>query len=227
MITFSLLLTIYAGFTHAFEADHLLAVSNIVSQRDHVWSSIKDGIFWGLGHSSTIILIGILMILFKVGISEHSFHYFEASVGLMLIALAVYRLYKFFKNSKVVLHQHTHNHGTGEHKHIHIHYGNAKQNHQHTHSLAYGVGLVHGLAGSGALVIIAMTNIKSPGEGVLFLVVFSLGCILGMLVAAGLFSVPFSKKLIQAPILQSILIIVTSALCLAYGGMVIYNNLII
>jgi len=225
MITFSLLLTIYAGFTHAFEADHLLAVSNIVSQRDHIWSSIKDGIFWGLGHSSTIILIGVLMIIFKVGISEHSFHYFEATVGTMLVGLAVYRLIKFFRNSKVVIHHHTHSHGAGKHKHIHIHYGGVQHSHQHTHSLAYGVGLIHGLAGSGALVIIAMTNIKSPAEGVLFLVVFSLGCIVGMLVAAGLFSIPFSKKLIQAPILQSILVIVTSGLCLAYGGMVIYNNL--
>jgi cytochrome c biogenesis protein CcdA len=234
MFTFPLLLTIYAGFTHAFEADHLLAVSNIVSQRDHIWSSVKDGIFWGLGHSSTIIFIGILMIMFRVGISEHSFHYFEATVGLMLIILAVYRLLKFFRDKKVVIHRHHHEHeGEGEHQHLHahivpkhehVHAHSHTHSHSHTHKLAYGVGLVHGLAGSGALVIIAMSQIKSPAQGIFYLVVFSVGCIVGMLTAAGLFSVPFSKKIIQSQILQSALIIITSVLCLLYGGMVIYNN---
>ncbi|HEY8782250.1 MAG TPA: urease accessory protein [Mucilaginibacter sp.] len=234
MFTFPLLLTIYAGFTHAFEADHLLAVSNIVSQRDRTWLSVKDGIVWGFGHSSTIVFIGALVILFKVGISVHSFHYFEAVVGLMLIALAVYRLLKFFRSKKFVVHKHAHVHAGGPHKHIHLHLEPQhhphphlqNHTHNHSHSLAYGVGLVHGLAGSGALVLLAMSQIKSPAQGIIFLVIFSMGCTAGMLVAAGLFSVPFSKKLIQAPVLQTILIIATSLLCLLYGGEVIYNNLV-
>lgn len=242
MFTFPLLLTIYAGFTHAFEADHLLAVTNIVSRRDHIWQSIKDGIFWGLGHSSTILLIGVLMILFKVGISEQSFHYFEAAVGLMLIALAVYRLQKFFRDKKLVihthghLHSHSHSHADEGHKHLHVHFA-PKQNfkhtqlhvhtHDHSHKLAYGVGLVHGLAGSGALVVLVMAQIKSPFDGLVYLLIFSVGCIGGMLVAAGLFSVPFSKKLIQAPVLQTLLIVATSLLCLLYGGKVIYDNVML
>ena len=80
MFTFPLLLTIYAGFTHAFEADHLLAVSNIVSRRNSIKMSIKDGIYWGLGHASTIFIIGLLMIVFKASISERSFQYFEAVI---------------------------------------------------------------------------------------------------------------------------------------------------
>src|ERR1700733_8553327 len=110
MFTFPLLLTIYAGFTHAFEADHLLAVSNIVSQRNNIWSSMKDGTFWGLGHASTICFIGLLMILFKVGIPDQYFHYFEATVGLMLIVLAVYRLIIFFRSNKIIVHTHGHHH---------------------------------------------------------------------------------------------------------------------
>lgn len=240
MFTFPLLLTIYAGFTHAFEADHLLAVSNIVSQRNRIWSSMKDGIFWGLGHSSTIFIIGVLMILFRVGISEYSFHYFEATVGLMLIALAVYRLVRFVKGRKLVIHKHGHGHAHshGEHSHLHLHfqpkasfththYHTHSHHHQHGHKLAYGVGLVHGLAGSGALVVLVMAQIKSPFQGIFYLVVFSLGCIGGMLSAAGLFSVPFSKKLVQAPVLQSVLIVATSVLCLVYGGVVIYNNVMV
>jgi high-affinity nickel permease len=227
MFSFPLLLTIYAGFTHAFEADHLLAVSNIVSQRNNVWSSMKDGIFWGLGHASTICFIGILMILFKVGIAEHYFHYFEATVGAMLIVLAVYRLVKFFRSNKIVVHAHAHEHaGTTMHKHLHVHIGKTHQHH-HTHSLAYGVGLVHGLAGSGALIVIAMAQMKTALDGFTYLIIFGGGCIVGMLVAAGLFSIPFSKKIIQAQMLQSFLIITTSALCLLYGAKVIYENLIL
>lgn len=241
LFTFPILLTIYAGFTHAFEADHLLAVSNIVSQRDKIWASMKDGMYWGLGHSSTIFLIGIIMIIFKVGISEHSFHYFEATVGLMLILLAVYRLYQFFKGKKLVIHKHGHLHLDKEHKHLHMHFAPRKvlvqthahthshgpfhtHSHNHTHKLAYGVGLVHGLAGSGALVVLVMTQIKNPFDGIIYLLIFSAGCVAGMLVAAGLFSVPFSKKLIQAPVLQTVLIIATSVCCLLYGGKVIYDN---
>lgn len=241
LFTFPLLLTIYAGFTHAFEADHLLAVSNIVSRRNRIWLSMKDGAFWGLGHSSTIFLIGILMILFKVGISEHSFHYFEAAVGAMLIILAIYRLIQFGRGKNILLHQHQHAHNYAPRAYqkspVYLatqytlkplpYYAQPIHTHHHTHKLAYGVGLVHGLAGSGALVVLVMAQIKSPVHGLFYLLVFSVGCIGGMLVAAGLFSVPFSKKLIQAPTLQSLLIVATSILCLVYGGKVIYDNLML
>ena len=53
------------GFTHAFEADHLVAVSNIVTKRDKLLLAVKDGIYWGLGHTSTIFLIGLLIIVGK------------------------------------------------------------------------------------------------------------------------------------------------------------------
>ena len=194
MFSFPLLLTIYAGFTHAFEADHLLAVSDIISQRNNTWLSLKDGIFWGLGHASTICAIGILMILFKVGISEHYFHYFEALVGVMLIALATYRLIKYFHSNKVIVHAHAHQHGEGgKHKHLHVHV-RLEEAHRHTHSLAYGVGFVHGLAGSGVLILVVMSQIKEPVDGVAYLMIFGIGCIAGMMLASGLFSIPFSEK---------------------------------
>lgn len=226
MFTFPLLLTIYAGFVHAFEADHLLAVSSIVSSRNNVRSSVKDGIYWGLGHTSTIFLIGVLMIVFKAGISDKYFRYFESLVGAMLIGLAVYRLMKYFNSKKIIVHAHAHTHHGEQHKHLHVHIGD-KQQHQHKHSLAYGVGLVHGLAGSGALILIAMSQMKSAVDGLFYLIIFGGGCIVGMFVAAGLFSLPFSKRLIQAQTLQGVLIIVTSLLCLLYGGKVIYDNLLV
>jgi high-affinity nickel permease len=214
MFTFPLLLTLYAGFTHAFEADHLLAVSNIVSRRTDFKLSLKDGIYWGLGHASTIFFIGILMIMFKLGISTQYFHYFEAAVGLMLMVLAVYRLIKFYQSNKMILHTQ-----------IHVHNGTAYKR-QHTHSLAFNVGLMHGIAGSGALVVVVMSQMKGPIDGLTYLLLFGAACIAGMMLAAGLFSIPFSKKMIQARTLQGLLVMASSFLCLLYGSKVIYENLI-
>ena len=225
MFTVPLLLTIYAGFTHAFEADHLLAVSNIVSQRNNIKLSLKDGLFWGLGHASTIFIVGILIIFFKAGISQNYFQYFEAIVGAMLIILGIYRLIKFFRTQKIVIHTHGHQHGGEEHKHLHVHL-NTVNKHQHPHSVAYGVGLIHGLAGSGALIIIVMSQIKGPVDGLIYLIIFGAGCIIGMMLAAGFFSIPFTTKLMQSKALQRFLIIASSLLCLLYGGKVIYENLI-
>ena len=225
MFTFPLLFTIYAGFTHAFEADHLLAVSNIVSKRNNIKLSLKDGIFWGLGHASTIFIIGIIMIIFKAGISQNYFQYFEAIVGTMLITLGMYRLLKFFGTKKIVIHTHGHQHNGEEHKHLHVHL-NKEEKHQHTHSLAYGVGLVHGLAGSGALIVIVMSQMKGPVDGLMYLIIFGVGCIIGMMLAAGFFSIPFSKKMMEAKALQSFLIVSSSLICLLYGSKVIYENLL-
>ena len=223
MFSFPFFLTLYAGFTHAFEADHLLAVSNIVSQRNSVKLSIKDGIFWGLGHASTIFFICILMILFKANIGASYFHYFEATVGGMLILLAIYRLNKFFKNKNVIVHSHAHDHAEKQHHHLHVHFGNTTK---HEHALAYSIGLVHGLAGSGALIIIVIAEMKTSLDGLSYLVLFGVSCIAGMMVAAGLFSIPFSKKLMKARMLQSFLIIASCSLCVLYGSKIIYENLI-
>ena len=85
--SFPLLFAAAVGFGHAFEADHLVAVGNIVTKRDRLAFAIKDGIYWGLGHTSTIFLIGMIMIVGKSTFLNGYFGYFEAIVGLMLIIL--------------------------------------------------------------------------------------------------------------------------------------------
>ncbi|GHT27335.1 hypothetical protein FACS18942_06470 [Planctomycetales bacterium] len=214
---------LYEGFLHAFEADHVLAVSNIVSQRDRIVPAIKDGLFWGLGHTSTIFVIGIVMILFKVHISEGSFSWFEAAVGLMLIIVAVVRFILFLKEKplEVHIHKHPHTHsGANEHLHLHVHG-------QHLHKTSYGIGLVHGLAGSGALVLLIMTQIESVTASLLFLLLFGAGSMLGMACVAGIFSVPFSRTLFfSRRLVRTLLVLLSSSLCFAYGVYVIYQNLL-
>ena len=123
--TIPLLFAAMVGFTHAFEVDHLVAVSSMVTRRNSIKASIKDGIYWGLGHTSTILAVGLLMIVAKVAVAEATFGYFETAVGLMLILLGAHRIWKTWKHEQ---HHHEAHHGEALHHH---------------HHLAYGIGLVH------------------------------------------------------------------------------------
>ena len=199
---FKIFLTIYAGLEHAFEADHLLAVNTLVSHRENLKKSLKDGIFWGIGHTTTIFLVGILMIGFKLNIGENIFKNFEAGVGIMLIFLGIYRMSKLYFPKQ---HNHTHN----------------------TSRAAFGVGLIHGLAGSGALVVLVISQMKTPFEGLMYILIFGLGSIFGMFLAAYLFSIPYTKSLLKSKKLQASLVIISSLLCIIYGGKVVYENLFI
>ncbi len=221
MFPFPLFLTIYAGFVHAFETDHLLAVSNIVSQRNSTFKSVKDGIFWGLGHTSTILLMGVIMLLLKVQLNPAYFHYLEAGVGLMLVVLGLYRLFKL-KAFLYAVAQETHSHPhTTEAQMVAVTNTGFKK----LHLVSYGVGMVHGLAGSGELVLLVMLQMTGPQVGMLYLFIFGIGSIFGMLVAAAMFSLPFSKKILQSKLLQVTLILLSSLLCIGFGMSVIYKNL--
>lgn len=193
---------LFSGFEHAWEADHLLAVNNLVTNRNNIKHSMRDGIFWGLGDSTTILLVGILIFFLKLSINEQIFSYFEAGVGLMLILMGVWRLYQYFNKRK-------------------------SENKTHHHSTSFLVGLVHGLAGSGALVAVVLGETKTITEGIIYLLLFSFGATMGMFLASGIFSVPFSKRLLGTGKLQVILIWISSLLCIGYGVKIIVENLVL
>jgi len=232
-----IIITAYAGLEHAFEADHLLAVNSLVTNRSNFKQSVKDGIYWGIGHTLTIFAVAVLMIGFKVVVSEYVFNYLEATVGLMLVFLGMYRLSKLFKKNT---HSHTYSHShtlsnSGSVSHLHSHtYTHSHiitaPNHHHPNKLnsfnaAFGVGLVHGLAGSGALVVLVLSQMKSTLEGLMYILIFGIGSILGMFMASGLFSLPYGKSILKSQKLQFVLIIISSLLCVFYGSLVIYKNL--
>lgn len=233
------LITVYAGLEHAFEADHLLAVNNLVTNRTKIKDALKDGMFWGVGHTSTIFIVGVIMIGFKISISENIFSYLEAVVGLMLIILGIIRLFKLLykkRHSHTYYHSHPHTHSNGvTHTHMHAHtyyHSHPIASFQHRHyersqnyKAAFGVGLVHGLAGSGSLVILVISQMKTPLEGLLYILVFGVGSILGMFIASGLFSIPFTKSILKSQKLQNILIIISSVICIIFGLKIIYTNL--
>ncbi|MEP6616299.1 MAG: hypothetical protein ABJA57_06945 [Ginsengibacter sp.] len=219
------LLAASLGFRHAFETDHLVAVSNIVTKRNSAFLAVKDGTFWGLGHSSSILVVGMVMIALRWAIPDHFFQSIEGAVGLMIIVLGLFRLFQFFKKANLKVHAHEHSHNGESHQHLHVHTNPSnKHNHFHLHKVSFGVGIIHGLAGSGILIGAAMAAMKTVGSSLLFLVIFSVGCIGGMMLAAGVLGLPFSKKLRSFVYVQQILVIFSCAVCVVLGTRMMIEN---
>ena len=204
MTEITLAAAVAIGFTHAFEADHLVAVGNLVTRRDRVVLAAKDGMYWGLGHTSTILLFGMLVILGRQSIDEEVFTVLEAVVGGMLILLGVWRISGALRRRKAD--------------------GPVIDN-AASHRLAYGVGLVHGLAGSGALLMVVVAAQSDPVLAILHLSLFGLGSVGGMLVAAGLLSLPFARRGLQRPGWQFGLVLASGIACFLYGGYVVAEQL--
>lgn len=181
------------GLKHAVEADHLAAVSAIVSERKSLWASSLVGGLWGLGHTLALLVAGVVVILFHFRVGERTERVLEFAVGLMLIALGANALRRLARGGR--LHLHTHRHGGREHIHPHIH-DSAPEPDPHTHhGLGLGprpllVGMVHGLAGSAALTLLVLSTISSPVVGLVYLVVFGVGSAGGMMLMSALFGLP-------------------------------------
>jgi sulfite exporter TauE/SafE len=181
------------GLKHAVEADHLAAVSTIVSERKSLWSSSLVGGLWGLGHTIALLIAGVAVILFHFRIGERAERMLEFMVGLMLIALGANALRKLARGGR--LHLHLHRHGGRAHIHPHIHDGSPETERHTHHGLGLGprplvVGMIHGLAGSAALMLLVLSTIESPFVGLLYIVVFGVGSVGGMMLMSALFGLP-------------------------------------
>lgn len=204
-LTFALGLGFLLGLKHATEADHLMAVTTIVSEHRSVWRSALVGAVWGVGHTAALLLAGIVVILLRVAIPERVAVLLEFAVALMIIFLGSRVLYLLFRQRQMVhVHTHTHNHAT--HSHLHFHekadahqVGAPKTAHRQSHLTRLGwrpllVGLVHGLAGSAALTLLVLTEILRGGSALLgfaYLLLFGIGSIGGMLLMSAVISLPF------------------------------------
>jgi sulfite exporter TauE/SafE len=181
------------GLKHAVEVDHLAAVSTIVSERKSFLGSLLVGGLWGVGHSISLALAGVAVILLHVEISERMALALEFCVALMLVALGASALQKLWRGGH--LHLHVHQHGGRTHVHPHIHDGTPESDPHTHHGFRPGmrpllVGMVHGLAGSAALMLLVLSTISSPFVGLLYIVVFGIGSIGGMMIMGALVSLP-------------------------------------
>jgi len=181
------------GLRHALEADHLAAVSTIVSERKSLLSSSLVGGLWGVGHTISLLIAGVAVILLHVQISQRVAMSLEFGVGLMLVGLGVNAIYKLARGGQ--LHLHAHQHGGHVHLHPHIHEGSPEPEPRTHHGFRLSarpliVGMVHGLAGSAALMLLVLSTIPSPLLGFIYIGVFGLGSIGGMMLMSSLVGLP-------------------------------------
>ncbi|MEO5719549.1 MAG: high-affinity nickel-transport family protein [Chthoniobacterales bacterium] len=210
-----LLLGFFLGMRHATDSDHVVAVTTIVSRQRSIGHAAWTGIFWGIGHSLTLLVVGGAIILFGVVVPERLGMSFEFCVALMLILLGAINLNATFRTvenvsvANAAVHQHTHQHGDYSHNHSH---GHERATHGHSEQSVppalldrrFGrlriyqalrplvIGSVHGLAGSAAVALLVLPIIHDPTWAMGYLLVFGVGTIAGMMLITAAIAVPVS-----------------------------------
>ncbi len=190
------------GVRHALDPDHVVAVSTIVAEHRSLGRSSLVGAFWGLGHTVSLLAASGAVLALKLNIPESVANVLEAGVALMLILLGGSAIRRGLSDWKV--HAHRHDHGGREHVHFHAHRAGApqgnhkhKHEHEHVHVLGFGfrpfsVGVVHGLAGSAGLALVAVGTSPSAGAGLLYMGMLGLGSLGGMFLLSGIMSLPLA-----------------------------------
>jgi high-affinity nickel permease len=181
------------GLKHATDADHLIAVSTIVSERKGFWNSSIVGILWGLGHSASLLIVALAVVSFNVRLPDTIAIWMELAVAAMLVVLGANVLWKL--GGGATLHAHEHFHDEKRHIHLHIHSPGKETVHDHVSPVGkkpFFVGMVHGLAGSAALMLVALATISSRALALLYIAIFGIGSIGGMFIMSALIGLPFA-----------------------------------
>jgi ABC-type nickel/cobalt efflux system permease component RcnA len=187
------------GMQHAMEADHVAAVSSVVSRKKG-WRTISwHGAVWGVGHTLTLLVVAGTCILLKTTIAERTAERLEFVVGIMLVGLGAHVLRRLWRDR---VHFGTHEHADGtRHMHAHSHAGEREPHahsphyHEHPEQLPWRtllVGTMHGMAGSAALVVLTASSITDPWGGLAYVLLFGLGSIAGMALLSAAIAVPLT-----------------------------------
>ena len=215
------------GLRHALDADHLVAVSAIVSEQKSLLRSSLIGTFWGLGHTASLLGVGVVVLLLKITISESVAPWMEMPVAMMLIALGAVAVWQARRDQAIGIHSHRHAHqGESEHTHLHLHTHNE---HDHTHKMfrigkkPFLVGLVHGFAGSAALMLAVLTTIPSLALGLLYIAVFGIGSIGGMLLMSAMISLPFIATAERFASLNKAIRLLAGLFSIGFGLLLAWN----
>ena len=187
------------GMQHALEPDHIAAVSSIAARRTHVGDIVKHGLTWGLGHTLTLFLFAGAAILLGHAIPETVAQPIETAVGVMLVGLGAHVWWRLWRDR---VHFHTHSHGDGmTHFHAHSHAGDILPHVRAAHGHAHGfrwrtllVGLMHGMAGSAALLVLTVSQAPNPVIGLGYVALFGVGSMIGMGVLSSVIAVPLAAS---------------------------------
>ncbi|MDQ4036611.1 MAG: high-affinity nickel-transport family protein [Chloroflexota bacterium] len=220
------------GMRHATDADHVIAVTTILNRSRRFLDTTLIGALWGLGHTITVVLVGVLIIVFNVVIPPPVGLAMEFAVALMLIGLGILNLTGGLRSlterltPPAPIHAHDHAHGGTSHGHLHGH------GEQRGLVATFGryqlirpvvVGLVHGLAGSAAVALLVLATIQDTGTALAYLVIFCVGVAAGMAVLTTVIGLPFMVSRRRSAQINRWLTVGSGILSLAFGLLLAYE----
>jgi|SRR5213593_2051998 len=170
------------GVRHAFEPDHLAAVSTLATRPSaRLWSAARLGLVWGLGHTVTVGVVALLIIVIGIRLPERFWPAAELLVAALLVTLGCAVIWRYVRGR---WHMHAHTHDAGTHFHLHSHSRGAT--HVHAHAVgdtrrSLGFGIAHGLAGSGAIAALLVAAVPDATSRLAYFAAFGAGTIIGML----------------------------------------------
>ncbi len=219
-----LLVSFLLGLRHASDPDHLAAVTTLIaSDREHdkIRKAGLMGLLWGLGHGTTLVLLGLPLVLFNRFLPEPVQQAAETLIGVIIVLLAV-RLLMRWRRGLYHVHVHSHDGAAAPHRHVHSH--SESEAHEHGHAVgrrtplsAYGVGLVHGIGGSGGgLTLLLLSTISNRAEAAAALLLFAAGTAVSM----ALLSTAFGLAIAGGPMARNFEMVapVLGVLGVAFGA---------
>ena len=227
------------GLKHATDADHVVAVANIVRKERNIWQSIWLGASWGAGHSVPLLILGAVILIIKdVALQRYETvaPYLELGVGIMLIYLGISAAWNVLRGK---LHMHQHDHGAGPHIHVHASH-QSNEPHRRTKNLhnsffllgkpvfrakSFAIGIVHGLAGSAAVMVALLPTIDSTWTGLGYIALFSIGTMLSMATLTIFLALPF-KAAAAKHALNRLVTLAAGTLSIAVGTILITETVL-
>lgn len=200
------LLGLTLGMRHALEPDHLAAVSTLATEQKSARAGLWLGALWGVGHSLSLLIVGGGLALLEAQMPERLGLIFELLVAAMILGLGVRAMLRSLREGRAGVWL-THRHGETTHSH------SMPGAHLHVRSFTFAtrpliIGVVHGLAGSGALTALVLAELPSISARLLYIVIFGAGSIAGMALLTGLAGLPL-RRVARSPRLASMLLGVT------------------
>lgn len=203
------------GLRHASDPDHLVAVTSLVAAEDgDTRKAARLGAWWGVGHSSALVVIGVPLIAFKAGLPGWLEASAEKAIGFVILVLAARVIYKWVRGDYRAA-AHAHDGGHASRRHL-------RKGHTHRHvkvrtrGQAVGIGLLHGLAGTGAIVLLLIAALPSRLEAGLALAVFAPMSIASMAALTAAFAWVLTRPLVE-PFYRSVLIPGMGAFGIVFG----------
>jgi len=231
-------LGLFLGMTHAMDADHIAAVSAMWNRQGGKHGLMRRGLCWGAGHG--IALLALCAVLLSTGqaLSEQKQALLELGASLLILYLGGQLIWQMYRRR---VHIHIHEHDGKRHLHMHSHLNDhPKPNatiphdelaHDHKHAnkspfLALLVGLAHGAAGSGSLMVLAVTATHSITLSFLYVILFCIGALVGMGLLTIVVAMPLSLAGTRGAVFGNLFSAITACPCLWTGGTIVAQCLV-